>query len=110
MDELCDHFLLKKDGKMNGQKARLLAYIHEHFCEYSICLAELKDISGLSVHQIEQVLREETGMTYKEYLTKLRIEEAKRLLAGGMNVTETSNTVSYMSVSFFIKPSSATRA
>ena len=42
-------------------------------------------------------------MTFKEYLTGLRMEEAKRLLATGMSVTEASNAVCYMSVSFFIK-------
>ena len=42
-------------------------------------------------------------MTFKEYLTKLRIDEAKRLLGAGMSVNDTSQAVCYMSVSFFIR-------
>lgn len=103
LDELCMQFVARKDHKWEAKKAFLLAYIREHYLEYSFCLTELENVAGLSIRQIEQILRGEVHMTFKEYLTGLRMEEAKRLLATGMSVTEASNAVCYMSVSFFIK-------
>lgn len=103
LDDLCAQFTARRDHKWEAKKALLLTYIHEHYLEYSFCLTELENVTGLSVRQIEQILRTEVQMTFKEYLTGLRMEEAKRLLATGMNVTEASNAVCYMSVSFFIK-------
>ncbi len=103
VDDLCACFLRKKDDLSNAQKDELLHYIHLHFKEYGLCLNNLEKLFGMSVRQIEQMLKAETGMTFKEYLTKLRMDEAKRLLREGMNVAETSQAVCYMSVSFFIK-------
>ena len=103
LDDLCAQFTARRDHKWEAKKALLLTYIHEHYLEYSFCLTELENVTGLSVRQIEQILRTEVQMTFKEYMTGLRMEEAKRLLATGMNVTEASNAVCYMSVSFFIK-------
>lgn len=45
-----------------------------------------------------------TGMLYKDYLAKLRIDHAKILLhEGNLSIAEISQTVGYSSVSYFIK-------
>lgn len=103
LDELCSCFLDKKGEHYDVKRDALIAYIQSHYCEYGLCLTQLEEMTGMSVRQIEQMLRMETGMTFKEYLTMLRMEEAKRLLRSGRSVNETSQTVCYMSVSFFIK-------
>ena len=103
LDEICNRNNTKKDEQWNERKEKLFQYIHENFCKYDLCLAELEEKTGLTVRQIEQHMRDEMHKTFKEYLTELRMEEAKRLLQKGMSVNDTSNTVCYMSVSFFIK-------
>ena len=103
LDRLCADFQSRKDDRDDDCRAQLLAHIQAHFQEYGLCLAELEETFGLSVRRIEQIVRAETGMTFKEYLTKLRIDEAKRLLGAGMSVNDTSQAVCYMSVSFFIR-------
>ena len=103
LDRLCADFQNQKDERDDDCRALLLAHIQTHFREYGLCLAEMEETFGLSVRRIEQIVRAETGMTFKEYLTKLRMDEAKRLLGEGMSVKDTSQAVCYMSVSFFIR-------
>ena len=102
LDELCMQFVARKDHKWEAKKA-FCSLTSANIFGVSFCLTELENVAGLSIRQIEQILRGEVHMTFKEYLTGLRMEEAKRLLATGLSVTEASNAVCYMSVSFFIK-------
>ena len=54
--------------------------------------------------QISRILRRRKNTTYKEYVTALRMETAKRLLAEeNLSVSEVSERVCYASVSYFIK-------
>ncbi len=103
LDEVCSFYESKKNERWAPQKEKLFDYIQENFCKYDLCLSELENVTGLSVRQIEQYVRDEMNKTFKEYLTELRMEEAKKLLERGMSVNDTSNAVCYMSVSFFIK-------
>ena len=49
-----------------------------------------------------QIFKKETGTTFLKFLTKLRIEEAKRLLEdGNYNVSEVAERVGYKTSQYF---------
>ena len=51
-----------------------------------------------------RLIKQQTGISYKEYLTKLRMEEAKRLLSDpDAAIADVCQKVGYTNVSHFIK-------
>jgi two-component system response regulator YesN len=68
---------------------------------------KLTDISKsvlLSPYYLSHIFKNETGITLMEYLTKVRIEEAKRLLENtSYNTTQISFDVGYSDQSYFCK-------
>jgi two-component system response regulator YesN len=54
--------------------------LHEHIAD-SISLKKLEDEFSLHPAYISQLFKQETGMNYHEYLIRLRVDQAKRLLS-----------------------------
>ena len=65
------------------QIGRVILYMDEHLTE-ELSLEELAEIVQLSKYQLIRRFREVTGTTPWSYLVGKRIEEAKKLLEGGM--------------------------
>ncbi|RDI55318.1 helix-turn-helix domain-containing protein [Nocardia mexicana] len=79
---LTRHARLSAEPAPRREDARVravLALMRERLAE-PITLADLADEVHLSVYHLVRVFREATGMTPYRYLTRLRIDEAKRLL------------------------------
>jgi len=51
---------------------------------------------------VGRLFREEFGMTYPQWRTRLRVFEAMVLLAGGASVTETSHRCGWATTSSFV--------
>lgn len=80
---------------------RVLDYIHENFAA-DIQLGELADEAGLSPFHFSRVFKEATGISPRQYVIKLRMDEACRLLKETrLDVLEISSCVGYESVSHF---------
>lgn len=60
---------------------------------------------GINRTKINEVLKEELGLTFNIYLNKLRLAEAARLLAESKdaNIAEIAYSVGYKNVSYFNK-------
>ena len=57
-----------------------------------------------SPYYVSRLFKEELGLTFIEYLTKIRIDAAKRLLLEtNMTVSEISDLVGYQDPSYFTK-------
>ncbi|MDR1795903.1 MAG: response regulator [Clostridiales Family XIII bacterium] len=54
-------------------------YIQEHFGE-SISIADIAESEGFNASYFSTLFKKETGQTFSEYLTDVRMNEAKRLL------------------------------
>lgn len=59
--------------------SKAIQYLDEHFHE-SVSLETVAEYVGLSSFYFSKLFREEAGITFIDYLTRLRIKEAKRLL------------------------------
>ncbi len=58
----------------------LLSHIQTHCADSKFKMHDLADMTGLTVNQIHYRLTQYTGYSFGEYIRKLRIEEAIRLL------------------------------
>ncbi len=63
-----------------GPVAKALGCIHERYSEH-VSLDQIAEIAGVSSGHLGEIFKERTGVTIHQYLTKLRIEQARTLLA-----------------------------
>jgi len=67
-------------------------------------LTDISNAVSLSPYYLSHIFKNETGITLMEYLTKVRIEEAKKLLENtSSNTTQISFDVGYSDQSYFCK-------
>lgn len=101
---LCAH--VQQAGRQAVQPASRLVieYLKRNFCEYSVSAQGAAEAVGLGINRTNAIIREETGMSCKAYLTYLRVEHAKKLLREtAAPVSEICTQVGYASASHFIK-------
>ena len=69
-------------------------YIENHFRK-PIALRQVSENVGVSESHLSKQFVKETGMNFVEFVTKLRIQEAKHLLEAGMKMYEVSIQIGY---------------
>jgi YesN/AraC family two-component response regulator len=80
-----------------------MSYAQQHFRE-KISQSELSDRYGMSTYQFSRTFKEKFGITFRNYITQMRISEAKRLLNNrNITVTEVCLASGFNDVSFFIR-------
>ncbi len=80
-----------------------VAYICQHYSE-AITLEELADVCGLSPNYFSAIFKEQIGVTYIDYLTEWRLEQALQQLAiTKKNVKEIANEIGYLDDKYFRK-------
>jgi AraC family transcriptional regulator len=106
---LAVHLLVKHGGASSprpphreaARVRRMKALLHDRLAE-NVLLSELAEGSGLSRSHLIRVFREATGETPARYLTRIRMESARRLLeATSLPVAEVARRSSYTGTSQF---------
>jgi two-component system, response regulator YesN len=73
-----------RDSQPNGQHKSLIhqtkEYLEHHYTNPDLSLNEVAAQANLSASHFSVVFSQETGQTFKEYLTEIRINRAKELL------------------------------
>lgn len=83
--------------------AEISNYITEHFNE-NLYLDHLAQIFNVTPKYLSKLLKEHLGISFKAYLTQLRIDKAKELLArDDMKINEICTAVGFMNHSAFIR-------
>ncbi len=76
--------LIFRDSQTTSQHAGMIQqardYIDNHFADSHISLTEVASQAHLSPSHFSTVFSQETGQTFKDYLTEIRIRTAKELL------------------------------
>lgn len=78
-------------------------YISEHYGE-PLTLEQISEVAGLSPAYLSTVFKKDTGMTFLEYLSKVRMDMAKQLLKEtNLTVADICGKVGYSDVRYFTK-------
>ncbi len=77
-----------------------IAYIHGNLSE-PILLEEAAACCGLSLSRFKVKFKDETGVTPREYINHVKIEQAKRFLEKGKSVTETALDLGFTTPNYF---------
>jgi len=92
-------------GRGNGRDAlaRVTRYIAEHLAE-DIGLADVAAAAKLSPNYVTQLMKKQTGRTFVDFLTALRLQRAQELLATTtLRITEISAAVGYADDAYFAR-------
>ena len=83
-----------ESGRSVGYVRRVKDYIKSSYMR-SIRVEEIADSLNLDRRYLSRLFKRETGRTVQDYITYVRIKEAKRLLDEGYGVCETANFCGY---------------
>ena len=93
-----------RESPFHGNRAVMNArrYLAKHFTDPNLMLQDAAKAAGMSASRFSTVFAQETGMTFTEYLTGLRIAKAKELLrATTLRSSEIGTAVGYSDRHYF---------
>jgi AraC-like DNA-binding protein len=103
LDEFIELVYSSQDAKKITQITPAINYIDANYDKH-ITLADVANVSHLSISRLAHIFREQMGVTVIDYLTSVRIERAKQLLlATKQNCTEICFQSGYNNQSYFTR-------
>lgn len=91
----------KSKIERSGMLANVINYINAHYKE-DFPLTVLSELSGMSHQNFSRIFKDATNSRPKEYITQLRIGEAKRLLREtGKNIADIAGEVGFSDSAYF---------
>ncbi|MFC3116555.1 helix-turn-helix domain-containing protein [Cellvibrio fontiphilus] len=96
---------LSIEPQKDKEKSAVLRFMATEYAKPELSLEIVATALGVNRTKINDILKEELGLTFTSYLNKLRLTEAARLLAENedANVSEIAYSVGYNNVSYFNK-------
>ena len=102
VSEFC--FVLRKTSKRSDDIviSKAKQYIRDN-CEKDISLSDAAEFVYLSPVYFSRIFKQKTGENFSEYLLRVRMERAAKLLAGGMKVNEAASSSGFKNTKYFSK-------
>lgn len=96
---------LSIEPQKDKEKGAVLRFVATEYTNPDLSLEDAAASLGINRTKINDILKEELGLTFSSYLNKLRLTEAARLLSENpdANVSEIAYSVGYNNVSYFNK-------
>lgn len=96
--------LFSKNKNKNDFINRITDIINKKYSDSSISLTYLAEKTGLSEQHISQKFHKITGITYLQYLTRVRMEHAKELISNGTTNSDIiANKIGYENATSFLR-------
>jgi AraC-like DNA-binding protein len=94
---------LSIEPQKDKEKISVLHFIATEYVDPDLSIEKVTTTLGINRAKINDILKEELGLTFSAYLNKLRLTEAARLLSESKdaNVSEIAYAVGYNNVSYF---------
>ncbi|MEG0873850.1 MAG: helix-turn-helix domain-containing protein [Clostridiales bacterium] len=94
-----NHYLSNKELTNRDIIFQAMHYIRMNYSDIS--LGDVAHAVSLNPAYLSNLFKKETGTSYSNYLNKIRIEEAKRLLRQNYSISETAQEVGFSDQSYF---------
>lgn len=93
------------EPQRDKEKTGLFRYMATEYANSELSLEQTAAALGINRTKINDILKDELGLTFSTYLNKLRLTEAARLLSENeeANISEIAYSVGYNNVSYFSK-------
>ncbi len=84
------------------EEAAVFGFITSHYSNSELTITDVQSATGIHERKISSMIRKKTDLNFKQFLNKLRISEAKRLLSEtDLPVSEIAFKVGYGNASHF---------
>ncbi|MDY3249019.1 MAG: helix-turn-helix domain-containing protein, partial [Candidatus Choladocola sp.] len=101
MVSICHTIGDRKEEQSDSVVKKAKAYIQEHFSE-DVSLDDVSREVNISPYYFSKIFKEESGENFIEYLTKVRMEKAKEMLANpDLSIKEVSAMSGYADPNYF---------
>lgn len=106
MERLVDEKLMETVGqekRYNPQVQEAIHYLDERLHD-PITMRDIADHLHLNASYFSVLFKEQTGLTFSEYLMRRRVQRAKEMLTNSeMTIAEISERVGYQTAKYFVK-------
>ena len=93
---------LNHAGRLSPLVALIKNYMEKNYHKSDICVRNVAEEYNISVSYVGRLLRKELGCSFVEYLTKIRIEKAMKLLRDpSLKIRQISESVGYEGQHYF---------
>lgn len=104
IDEFCVWYASMRETRSSRMREDLLAYVAERVYSYDFSLEQIADTFNLSQSYLSRFFKQETGYTFTQYITLLRLDRAKRLLAEtALPLKEIVLQIGYVDAASFVR-------
>ena len=94
MAELSMRDVRVRSSRMARPVARALEYMRAHYAR-PVSLDSLAGVTGLSRFATFRAFRRDIGISPYAFLTQIRVEEARRLMASGVSIAQASHRAGF---------------
>lgn len=101
--KICKMSPQSMDAQIPAAYKVVIKYIEKHALEQNICLDSVATACGISTKQVSRITRSVVDMSFKEYVSSLRMRKATALLREGTSSTDAARQVGYSDLSHFTK-------
>ena len=103
-DNIPPHSKILIDEKTASESDLIAEYLGNHFTESDISIGKTSAETGIAEFKISRVMKDKFEKTFPQYITEIRIDEAKRLLAeSDLKIIEIAFLVGFGNISHFNK-------
>lgn len=101
---LCENVNKKKNVNYDKLKKDIISFLNQNYNNKNLSLESTTDNFNISISYLGKIIKEETQCSFNQYITLLRINEAKRLLKDtDMKINEIVSQIGYIDLSSFIR-------
>lgn len=102
--KICDQYAEYKQASGRELKASMLNYVNLHFTDLTMCLADVAEQFELTSNYVSRFFKQETGCSFIQYITMLRMDRAKELLiTTEIPIKEIVMQIGYVDVANFVR-------
>ncbi len=102
--DLCQYLNASRSSHGRQLAERIAAYIERHYGDDMLSLTTIAEHFGLTPQYLSAFYKKQTGMNLTDYLTRVRIDEAKKLMQDKkLTFTQIANKVGYANDIGFIR-------
>lgn len=99
--EICRQSVTQRSRKHEEKVSAIIGFLEESYWDSNVGLSMASEKFRISESYLSLIFKEQTGMTFGDYLEKIRIERACGLLKDGVLVTVVAEKTGYNSVQSF---------
>lgn len=101
---VCNHVEQIRESNNVSLRNSVLNYIREHFRSHNFSLEQVSEHFQISSSYLSRFIKDQTGHTFMEYVTYLKITEAKKqLIQSDRSIHDIVESIGYQNTSSFIR-------